>query len=215
MEKIDNGIYRILIPFEKVTTTVYLYMCEQGTAIIDSATYSSDVDENIIPALKELGIPQSSVKYLLLTHRHGDHSGGIRRLAELFPDAIVGTSYPFEIANRIDLEDNKIVFGSLKGIHLPGHTDHTFGFYDTDTKTLLSGDCLQLDGVGKYRNGIQDFEQYAASINKLKKMDIERIVAAHEFDPLGSVAEGKQAVMFYLDTCIRIAETKKSRFGIC
>lgn len=215
MEKIDNGLFRILIPFEELTTTVYLYMCEQGMAIIDSATYSSDVDKYIIPALKELGISQRDVKYLLLTHRHGDHSGGIRRLAELFPDAIVGTSYPLEIANRIDLEDNKILFGSLKGIHLPGHTDHTFGFFDTATKTLLSGDCLQLDGVGKYRNGIQNFEQYAASVNRLKQMDIDRIVAAHEFDPLGSLAEGKQGIMDYLNACIRIAEEKMSYPGIC
>ena len=67
----------------------------------------------------------------------------------------------------------------------------------------------RLDGVGKYRNGIGDAELYIASVNKLKKMDIQRIVAAHEYDPFGSIAEGKDAVKEYLHKCIEIALNKR------
>ena len=43
-------------------------------------------------------------------------------------------------------------------------------------------------------------------------MNVARIVAAHEFDPLGSLAEGREAVEIYLSTCAEIARavTKKS-----
>lgn len=202
IEKIDNGIYRLRIPFEDLTTTVYFYICQQGVAVIDSATYSSDVDDYIIPALNEIGVKREEVKYLLLTHDHGDHMGGINRLSEVFTEAVIGTSFELDLPNRTDLIDGNIVLGSLMSVYLPGHTNHSFGFYDLKTKTLLSGDCLQLSGVGKYRDGIWDKDLYIASINKLKNMKIERIVASHEYDPLGSIAEGKTQVIHYLDECI-------------
>ncbi len=205
MKKIDEGIYRILVPFEDLTTTVYVYTCSEGTALIDSATYPEDADKYIAPALKKSDI--KDIKYLLLSHDHGDHMGGAERLRELYPEAEVGTGFNCNFLNRMELFDNKRILGELYAIHLPGHTDHAYGFYDASTKTLLSADCLQLAGVGKYRNGIADPEKYVASINKLKKMDIERIVAAHEYDPLGSVAEGKKKVLEYLDTCIKICES--------
>lgn len=211
VEKIDNGIFRILIPFKEVTTTVYIYVCKQGTAIIDSATYSSDIDEYIIPALESMNIPQNTVKFLLLTHNHRDHAGGIRRLSENFPNAMLCTSFNIDLSNRIDLVDDKTIFGNLKAIYLPGHTEHSFGFYDVATKTLLSGDCLQLDGVGKYRNGIKNIDLYLESVNKLKGIDINRIVAAHEYDPLGSIAEGKSSVLRYLNKCAEIAKEKIER----
>lgn len=206
-EKIDNGIYILKVPFEDLTTTVYFYKCEQEVAVIDSATFSSDVDDYIIPALNEIGVKREEVKYLLLTHDHGDHMGGLKRLSEIFTDAVIGVSFGLDLPNRTDLIDGNTVLGSLMSVCLPGHTNHSFGFYDLKTKTLLSGDCLQLSGVGKYRDGIWNKDLYIASINKLKNMEIERIVASHEYEPLGSIAEGKTQVIRYLDECIALAKS--------
>ena len=80
------------------------------------------------------------------------------------------------------------------------------GFLDVRTGTLLSGDCLQLKGVGRYRRGVTDKSGYTASVQKLKSMPIRRIVAAHEYDPLGSLAEGEEAVAQYLDCCLHCLE---------
>jgi len=208
IDRIDKGIFRLRVPFETLTTSVYFYVCEQGAAIIDSATYPSDVEGYILPALKECGIQRTDVKFLLLTHDHSDHNGGTQHLSEIFSDAKIGTSFAIDSPNRMELVDGETVLGGLKAVFLPGHTSDSFGFYDANTKTLLSGDCLQLDGIGKYRDGIWNVAVYIDSINKLKYMDIRRIVAAHEYDPLGSVAEGKSAVEIYFDTCISIAKTK-------
>lgn len=210
IDQIDNGIFRLLIPFEDITTTVYIYVCHQGVAVIDSAAYPSDVDAYIVPALGEMNISYTDVKYLLLSHCHGDHTGGIHRLSEIFPKAILGTSFAMDLPNRVDLADGMRILGNLHAVYLPGHADHSFGFYDASTKTLLSADCLQLNGIGKYRKGIWDCDLYIDSVNKLKGMNVERIVAAHEYDPLGSIAEGKTAVMRYLNMCIEIAEIRKT-----
>lgn len=201
-EKIENNVFRILVPFEDLTTTVYVYQCDDGVAIIDSATYGTDVDEYILPALKKLGIPLSQVKYLLLTHDHGDHSGGIERLREVLPEACVMTSYGM----GMKVSDGQRIIGDLAALHLPGHTAHAMGYFDTKSKTLLSGDCLQLKGIGKYRQGVGDKSAYVSTVKRLKAMDIYRIVAAHEYDPLGSIAEGKENVLNYLDKCIEYAE---------
>ena len=89
-------------------------------------------------------------------------------------------------------------------VHLPGHTADSMGYLDLRSHTLLSGDCLQLKGIGKYRNGIGNKDTYIASVNKLRAIDVRRIVAAHEYDPLGSIAEGRAAVDAYLDLCLAV-----------
>lgn len=204
-----SGIFRIKVPFEDLFTTVYVYKCDDGIALIDSATYFSDVENYIMPALKESGLVKN-VKYLLLTHEHGDHMGGLLGLKEKFPDAIICTAFETDAFEKRNITDGEIIFGNLKVISLPGHTKDSVGYFDEKTKTLLSGDCLQLAGIGKYRNGIGFPDLYIKSVEKLMNMDIHKIVAAHEYDPLGSIAEGKNEVKTYLNKCIEICkETMK------
>ena len=201
-EKIATGLYRVLIPFERVTTTVYIGIYSGGVAIIDSATYSSDAENYVIPALEELGVEKDRVKWLLLTHTHSDHAGGLPRLAELLPKAKVGFVSSVDIPNFQLLREGDEILGGLRVIGLPGHTEDSVGYLDIKTKTLLSGDCLQLKGIDIYRDGVQYPELYAQSVEKLKAMEIERIVAAHEYDPLESLARGHEEVMRYLDACL-------------
>lgn len=205
-EAITKHLYRVRIPFEDLTTTVYICVYGQGVILIDSATYGADVDAYLLPALSELGVALTDVKILALTHNHGDHGGGLPRLAECFPKAAVRAMEPLSLAAYRPLTDGEILLDGLQVLHLPGHTRRSVGYLDLASKTLLSGDCLQLGGVGKYRNGIGYPAFYMESIEKLRRMDVERIVAAHEFDPLGSMAEGKAAVTEYLDTCAEIAQ---------
>ena len=209
IEKIAQGIFRIKVPFEDLFTTVYVYKCDEGVALIDSATYSSDVETYIAPALKEVGI--ENVDYLLLTHDHGDHMGGINKLSEKFPNAIVGAFFETEFPKNKIIADGEMILGNLQVISLPGHTKNSVGYFDKKTKTLLSGDCLQLRGIVKYRGGICYHDLYENSCKKLKEMDIEKIIAAHEYDPLGSIAEGEKAVKEYVDKCIEISKEEKRK----
>lgn len=107
-----------------------------------------------------------------------------------------------------NLTDNMPIIGDLIAIAMPGHMDESFVFFDTESGPFLSADCLQLDGVDKYRNGISDFVLYSESIEKLQSMNIKRIVVAHDYILLGSIAEGEAAVKIYLNKCIEIAESK-------
>ena len=207
IDKIDEGIFRVLIPFEDdITTTVYIFVGADGVAVIDSATYPSDADDYIIPALSSLGIALDSVKYILLTHSHGDHAGGAMRLLELLPKSVIGSSFCKDEPRHLKLADGDVLLGRLQVVALPGHTLDSIAFFDIETKTLMSGDCLQLYGVGKYRRGVGYRDLYRESIDKLRRMDLVKIVAAHEYDPLGSIAGSKSEVAEYLDTCLKAIE---------
>ncbi len=207
IEDYGQGLFRLNVPFEDLTTSVYFAVTPIGTAIIDSATYASDADEWILPALKEIGVEQQSVTALLLTHDHGDHAGGLPRLKELLPEAVVRTSFPAPFTDGELLRDGDLVMNRLQTVALPGHTKTSVAYLDLQTNSLLSGDCLQLKGIGKYRNNITEPLLYLQSVKRLMTMNLDRIIAAHEFDPLGSVAEGKTEVQTYLEECLRTAPT--------
>ena len=169
-EKIGDGIFRILIPFEGwVCTTVYVVLDGDRAFLIDSATYPSDIDGYVLPALSELGIGGEAVECLLLTHFHSDHVGGAERLMEAFPNmAVMGGASDdtsavsgLALSGRYSrLSDGKMIGERLMAVALAGHTRDSFGFFDVKTGTLLSGDCLQQRGIGKYRNGVAHPEAY-------------------------------------------------------
>lgn len=199
---IAPGLYRIQVPFEAIYTTVYVVKYPTGVALIDSGDMGSDIDDYVLPALIQLGIHTKDVQYLLLTHDHGDHAGGIQRLSECFPDAAIKAPFHLSLPHFAPLTDGELLLNGLQVLFLPGHNAHSVGYFDVATKTLLSGDCLQLSGVDKYRGGVGEPSLYEKSIEKLLGMDILRIAAAHEYDPYGALAEGHMEVERYLRYCL-------------
>lgn len=203
LDTICENLYRLRIPFEDLYTSVYFVRNGSKAAIIDSGACDADIDTYVIPALQTLGIENRDVQYLLLTHAHGDHAGGIGRLSALFPTAELRAAYVVDLPHFTALDDMEILLSDLQTVYLPGHLNHSVGFLHLPSGTLLSGDCLQLKGIGKYRNNIADREAYERSVEKLLAMPILRIVAAHEFDPLGSIADGEEQVRTYLEMCLQ------------
>ncbi len=204
--EIAKGILLLKIPFEDLYTSVFFVESEEGLAIIDCATTADDVDTYILPALKSIG---KDATHLLLTHSHGDHAGGAVHLLARCPHMRVQTFQSMELPRFSSLQDGDVVQGRLQMLALPGHSSYSVGYLDLPTKTLISGDCLQLAGVGKYVNGIRYPDRYLSSIERLKAMEIHRIIASHDYVPLGSLAEGREAVLHYLDTCAKICQSKR------
>ena len=75
-----KDIFRIFVPFESVYTSVFLIKSRK--LLIDCGTYASDIDEYVIPALTEIGVLLDDIQYILLTHSHTDHSGGLNALLQ-------------------------------------------------------------------------------------------------------------------------------------
>lgn len=196
------GIYKIEVPFETLYTSVFAVRVGEGYVLIDSATTADDVDGVILPALREIGLA-GAPQALLLTHGHSDHAGGAARLGERFPGLPVCALEPIDAANYRALADGEVVGERLQVVHLPGHTRFSVGYLDLPTGTLLAGDCLQQQVVGKYTNGVGDPVRYLASIARLRGMGLRRILASHDYVPLGCLAEGSAAIAAYLAECER------------
>jgi len=112
----------------------------EGIILIDTLfTYNSE--EEIIGGLKKLGLDPATVKYVIITHAHGDHVGGAKLLQDRFHSRIVMggpdwdsieksvNGYPEGKPKRDIVADDgqKITLGdtSVTIVATPGHTRGT------------------------------------------------------------------------------------------
>lgn len=205
--KLVNGVSRLYVPFEDLETSVFLVETEDGYAVIDCATYDSDAEKYIVPALERAQIDLKCVKYILLTHLHGDHSGGIGGLSKFLPNAKICmsrlASARTDIKNAVPLDDGSIVGGTIKTMLLPGHTDDCAGYYHIPSASLISGDCVQQYGIGRYGCGLDFPSLYGKTLERLEKdSSIENIFPSHRYTPLGDSGIGRENVKAHLKLCI-------------
>lgn len=163
------------------------------TMVIDPGGES----EKIIDMLDTLGIDK--IKYIYLTHCHGDHFGAILKLKEkkggkvlihrddaegLYNPDISLTYYigmddiELEADSRVD-EGDIIHIGKLefKVIHTPGHTKGGSCLYCEKEKMLFSGDTLFKGTWGRTDLPTSNFADIINSItNKLAVLPDDTIV---------------------------------------
>ncbi len=154
-------------------------------------------DEKIIDMLDSLGI--DNLKYIYLTHCHGDHFGGIIELKNkkggkvlihrddsegLYNKDISLTYYigmediTLEADSRVD-EKDKIHLGNLEFevIHTPGHTKGSTCLYCKEQAMLFSGDTLFKGTWGRTDLPTASFQDIINSItNKLVTLPDNTIV---------------------------------------
>lgn len=151
------------------------------TMVIDAA---GDVDKIV----EMLDILQAKLKYIYLTHCHGDHIGGVQELKERYGGKIVAqrqaaenlkdpninlTTYigneglSIEIDARVD--DNDLLHLEeleFRVIHTPGHTSGGSCLYCEKEQLLFSGDTLFRGTWGRTDVPTGDFEAIIKSITK-------------------------------------------------
>ncbi len=162
-------------------TNCYIIQDEKSkeTMVIDPA---GDVDKII----EMLDILQAKLKYIYLTHCHGDHIGGVEELKQRCGGQVVTqrlaaenllnininlTSYignkgiTVETDARVDDKD-LLHLGDLEFevIHTPGHTSGGSCLYCKSEKLLFSGDTLFRGTWGRTDVPTGDFEAVISSI---------------------------------------------------
>ena len=200
-EKITDSILRLKVPFEDIYTAVFLIFGEGGAILVDAAACEYDAKEVILPALKKC-IDLSEIKYLVCTHLHGDHGGGIRHLLPHLENAKVGAISERAVTlygeDKVQILHDGDTLCGVTALSLFGHSLDCVGLYDARSKALIMGDAVQLYGITKYGCGAGFPKEYRKTIEKIRKLGAKMIVASHEYYPLGSTA-CKEEVSTYLD----------------
>jgi glyoxylase-like metal-dependent hydrolase (beta-lactamase superfamily II) len=178
-------------------SNIYILLDEQA-CIVDAGTgsYHAKIKDTI-----QRYVDLNSVIFIIATHEHFDHTGGIEYLSKICPHAQVcmhkncmcslqrkrqgtyttmGGQMP--PVHRILKDGDFIEWGSsrLEVIYTPGHSLGSICLYDKKTETLISGDLIFYPGdVGRTDLEGGDINALVDSLKKLLKLKIKNIYPGH------------------------------------
>ena len=205
--RINEHIHRLVIPYKTIFTTVFLLQDGDNAVLFDAASCDSDMDKRILPWLEDLGVVE--LTHVFISHNHGDHAGGLKRLLQKFPRIQIVSCSPsltreYGAFHSYAPKDGEKISKSLQTVHISGHTLDAIGLLDLRTKTLITGDCLQLHGIfgsDFWGANISFPAEHLQAVEKVRSLEIEKIFWAHRYEPLGLCAEGRAAIDKALDAC--------------
>lgn len=154
--------------------------------IIFEALYDYAAPDEIADGMRRLGLDANKVKYVVISHAHGDHDGGARFLQDKMPAAHLvyggpdwdavdkSTNRPGGKPKRdmVGTDGMKLSVGdaSVQIVSTPGHTPGTLSFLvevKDNGKPLrigyVGGTAIPFDGPGTYYDG------YIDSVKKMAK----------------------------------------------
>ena len=135
------------------------------------------------PVLEVLAQQGLELSYILLTHHHYDHVGGVSTLLEKYPATVYGPADErISFEHQVCREGDEIQLSELnvkfKTLEVPAHTRSHIAFYSDEV--LFSGDTLFSLGCGRFFEGTaSDMQQ---SLDKLAALPADtRVYCAHEY----------------------------------
>lgn len=206
---IHDRIHRLTIPYKNIFTSVFLLCTDRGHILYDTAACTADVDNCIVPWLERLGVTARSLRYIVISHNHTDHAGGLARLHELFPETVIAARSR-ALQDRFGPDrvwspcDGDILADQICAVSVHGHTMDSIALYDRSTRTLLTGDSLQLYGIfgaDFWGANISYPAVHLRELDKLRGMEVDRVFWSHDYHPMGLGAEGREAFQQALDYC--------------
>ncbi|HEX5228375.1 MAG TPA: MBL fold metallo-hydrolase [Bryobacteraceae bacterium] len=160
-------------------------MGSQGIIVIE-ALFDYAAKDEVLDGLKKLGLDANKVKYVILSHAHGDHDGGAKLLQDSIPgvhlvygaedwDAIAKASTHMGGKPKRDItgDDGMTISvgdASLRVVTMPGHTPGTLSYL---FEVRDHGKPLRVAYVGgtavPFNADAQYYDRYLASSRKMAK----------------------------------------------
>jgi metallo-beta-lactamase class B len=113
--------------------SVWAVKTSEGLILVDSI-FDYSVDDEVADGLKKLGIDPAQIKYVIVSHGHGDHSGGAKYLQDRFNARVLLTAEDWDLLDRsngtrpkrdmVATDGQKLTLGdtTITIYKTPGHT---------------------------------------------------------------------------------------------
>lgn len=142
----------------------------------------------IMPKLAQIGINPTDVRFVILTHEHFDHVGGLGEIADYCSPVILAHESTIEDLSRLyDLdfreardEERVPINGRVDVVFTPGHSAGSICIHDAARRILFSGDTVFADGwFGRTDLPTGSTKALVESIKRLRTCDVEVIFPGH------------------------------------
>jgi len=113
--------------------SVWAITTSAGVILIDSI-FDYSVDDEVVGGMKKLGLDPATIKYVILSHGHSDHSGGAKYLQDTFNARVILGAADWDLLDRstgtrprrdmVGTDGQKLTLGDTTvTLHAtPGHT---------------------------------------------------------------------------------------------
>jgi glyoxylase-like metal-dependent hydrolase (beta-lactamase superfamily II) len=156
---------------------------ENQLALLDPGPKDDTQCDNFLAA-----IAGRDLKYILVTHTHGDHSPGAQRLREATGAELVGMPAPdsgnhdreFAPSNKWQHDDViKIDDCSLRLIHTPGHVSNHICFFLEQEQMLFTGDHILQGTTSVILPPDGDMSHYLESLARISLLPLRYLAPGH------------------------------------
>ncbi len=152
------------------------------TYVLIAGTHAAVVDPGVAdPVVAYLDEKELMLDVILLTHYHGDHTGGVAALRRTGCEVVGPANGAVEV-------DRTVVHGSeidisghaISAIAVPGHTAHDTAYYLPEAGALFTGDVLFACGCGRMFG--RDAHQMWGSLCRLRGLPDDTLVyGGHDY----------------------------------
>ena len=117
-------------------TTAWAIKTSEGSIIVDAMDNADEAEHYIEGGLRKLGLDPAEIRYVVISHAHGDHYGGAAYLQQKFNPRIVMSAIDW---NALEETQRDPLFGTKR--------NPLFGEPPKRDMAVADGDTIQLAGT--------------------------------------------------------------------
>ncbi|RLB19079.1 MAG: MBL fold metallo-hydrolase [Deltaproteobacteria bacterium] len=197
---------------------VYLIKVNDEAGLVDAG--AGQATDRIIQNIRDTGVNPEQIRYLLITHCHFDHTGGVRDIKKYSrcqviaheleapfleqADQVVTAAKwygarlePFVVDRKIKGAKGQIILGDrvIEAVHIPGHSPGSMAFLmESEGKKVLFGQDVHgpLDS-----SLLSDRKKYIQSLKLLLSLEADILCEGHY-----GIISGKEKVKEFISSFI-------------
>ena len=78
----------------------YVVKTSDGLILLNSLNNTDDVRNTLLPGMKRLGLDPAQIKYVVISHGHGDHYGGAKYIAGAYKARVIASAADWDFMHQ-------------------------------------------------------------------------------------------------------------------